>query len=283
MATSPKRYELLIKYFVDSNYITKIRQDGKINFLTDKTVANFKRERDFLDTIKSKIKYFVGKFYPLLVNIFAPVLPRIHWATLEDYFKYLVRTESKNKEIIIQIGSGNYRINDRIINIDIFDFPEVDMIADCTHLPIQGNCVDGVISSAVLEHVESPEIFLKEAQRVLKKGGFIITGVPFIQGVHASPSDYYRWTEAGLESLHKKFGFTKKKIIPYAGPMSGFLWILQEWLSIILSFNLNFLYYFWWFLLLFLLFPFKIFDILFIYYNQAHKINSFNIYIGIKD
>jgi SAM-dependent methyltransferase len=139
-----------------------------------------------------------------------------------------------------------------------------------------------VISLAVLEHVENPDLFIKEAYRVLKPGGFIITGVPFIQGYHASPSDHFRWTHQGIESWHTRFGFKKEKIVANSGPTSSLLWILQEWLSIFLSFGLTPLYYFWWAVFTITLFPVKLLDLFLIYYPQAYKINSFNIYIGKK-
>jgi predicted SAM-dependent methyltransferase len=261
--------------------IYQIRPDGKLDFLGI-SFEKFKRQRDFLDRLKAIAKRIAGNKYQLLIGLFAPVMPRIHWKSFQTYWSYLVARYSKEKKIVLQIGSGNDRVNNRVINIDIFDFTEVDIIADCTRLPFPDNSVDVVISKAVLEHVEQPADFLKEAQRVLVKDGIIITGVPFIQGFHASPHDYYRWTNKGLESFHMQHGFQKVEVVNGSGPASGFLWVFQEFMSILLSFNINTLYYFWYFVFLIVLIPFKLFDIVLVNFTQASKIESFFYYVGRK-
>jgi SAM-dependent methyltransferase len=255
---------------------------NKPDFIGSEKRENFASQSDFLDRIKTILKNKFGKYYMFLIYVISPVYIRIHWPSLSVYLNHKVKEISKNKKYVIQIGSGNDRISEKVLNIDIFNYSEVDLIADCTKLPFADNSIDCVISNAVLEHVTAPDDFVAEAYRVLKPGGEIITGVPFIQGFHASPNDFYRWTDKGLEHLHGKFGFTKISIVPNSGPTSGFLWILQEWLSIILSFNINMLYSFWWFFFTIILMPLKFLDILFIHFKQAHKINSFYIYRGIK-
>ena len=255
---------------------------NKPDFIGTEKREIFAGQRDFLDRLKTIFKDKLGKYYMFLVYIISPVYIRIHWPSLSIYLNNKVREIIKDKKYVIQIGSGNDRISDKVLNIDIFNYLEVDLIADCTKLPFANNSIDCVISNAVLEHVTAPDDFVAEAYRVLRPGGKIITGVPFIQGFHASPNDFYRWTDKGLEYLHGKFGFKKISNVPNSGPTSGLLWILQEWLSIILSFNINVLYRFWWFFFTIVLMPLKFLDVLFIHFKQAHKINSFYIYTGTK-
>ncbi len=256
--------------------------DGKPDFLGKIEESKFSAQRDSLDNIKTLFKNLLGKHYTKLIYLVSPVYPTIHWKTLTTYFTYACKRAIKNKKYVIQIGSGNARIADSILNVDIFNYPEVDMVADCTKLPFADNSIDCVISSAVLEHVSNPEAFIIEANRVLKTGGTIITGVPFIQGFHASPNDYYRWTNKGLVSFHEKHNFICEEIKPLGGPTSGFLWILQEWLAIVLSFNIGLLYKFWWIVFTIVLMPLKYLDILLLNYKEADKINSFYLYIGNK-
>lgn len=258
-------------------------QNGKLYFLDMDSENSFKGERDLLDKMKAKAKYNLGGLYLFFVYAVSPVMPRIYFSKMKTYWQHICDTYATADKTVIQIGSGNDRVNNHVINIDIFDFPEVDIIADCTNLPFKNSSLDGVISLAVLEHVSNPEAFLLEAQRVVKPGGFIITGVPFIAGFHASPNDYYRWTKNGLKAFHNNNGFDEVETIPLAGPTAGMLWIMQEWLAIALSFNITPFYYFWWFLLTILTFPIKILDILFIHYKFAHRIESFYLFIGKKN
>lgn len=255
---------------------------GKPDFIGVEQSCFFEKQRDGLDHFKTILKNKLGKYYMFLIYIMAPVYIRLHWPSLSIYLNHLARKISTERPFVIQIGSGNDRLASDILNIDIFNYAEVDMIADCTNLPFADGTIDCVISNAVLEHVTDPESFIKEAYRVLKNGGLIITGVPFMQGFHASPNDFYRWTEKGLAHLHGKYTFKQQRIFANSGPTSGFLWILQEWLSILLSFNINILYQFWWFFFTITLLPLKLLDILLIHYKQAHKINSFYTYIGEK-
>jgi SAM-dependent methyltransferase len=255
---------------------------GKPDLVGKRAGDTFTAKRDLLDRIKARCKALLGPAYVTCVHIIAPVMPRIHWASLQTYWSYLSKKKAAGKNSVIQIGSGNDRISGDIINIDIFDYPGVDLVADCTRLPFADNSMDGVISLAVLEHVHNPDDFLKEALRVLKPGGFIITGVPFMQGYHASPSDHTRWTHEGLASWHERNGFSTEQVIPNSGPTSALIWVFQEWLAILLSFGLTPLYYLWWFVFTLALCPVKLLDLLLIHYPQSYRINSFNIYLGKK-
>ena len=62
-------------------------------------------------------------------------------------------------KIIVNLGSGPIVLQNRkdIINIDIFAFNEVDIVADGIDLPIKDHSVDVIFNTAMLEHVANPE------------------------------------------------------------------------------------------------------------------------------
>jgi SAM-dependent methyltransferase len=256
--------------------------DGRVDFLETTVVDGYKRKRDLIDTLKAWAKGLVGKHYMLVVYLLSPVFPRIYWPKLSLFWEYLIDKYTAHLPLVVQVGSGNHRINQKIVNIDIFDFPEVDLIADCTRLPYADGTVDAVLSMTVLEHLEHADLFLAEAYRVLKPGGVILCGAPFIYGFHASPHDYYRWTKAGLQSFHEKAGFHTVELQPMGGPTASLILILQEWLAMLLSLNISLLYYFWLFIFSLALIPFKILDIFLVHHRFASNIASSHVYIGRK-
>jgi hypothetical protein len=77
---------------------------------------------------------------------------------------------------------------------------------------------------------------VSEFHRVLRAGGEVYAFVPFIQGFHASPHDFQRYTRSGLLYLFKDFEVTR---IENCGPTSGMIWIVSEWISIVLSFGIG--------------------------------------------
>ena len=83
------------------------------------------------------------------------------------------------------------------------------------------------------------------------------------------------------ETLHKGFVLVDKGIA--SGPMSGFLWIFQEWLSLILSFGIRPLKNVLYFVIMFLTFPLKFLDLILIYFPGADNLASNFYYIGKKE
>ena len=139
-------------------------------------------------------------------------------------------------------------------------------------LPIANYNIDIIISLAVLEHVPDPKAIADEIYRVLKPGGKIFIYIPFIQGYHASPYDYQRYTISGIKHLFKNFNIIETKC--GSGPTSGFLWIFQEWLAILLSFGIKPLYRFLHLVIMGITFPLKFIDVLLIHHPYSKNIAS---------
>ena len=92
-------------------------------------------------------------------------------------------------ERISNKGSGPERIKKLtdIINVDLYAFNEVDMIADVTDLPLEDGSVELILNQAMLEHVTRPEVVVREMHRLLQPGGEVFCYLPFIQPFHAAP------------------------------------------------------------------------------------------------
>lgn len=130
---------------------------------------------------------------------------------------------------VVDIGSGSQRRGKDVINLDIFPLPNVDIVFDGRELPIRDATVDGIISTAVLEHVEDPARMVAEMYRILRSGGRALVTVPFIQGFHEAPSDFQRYTMRGLDVLFSKF--TKIESGVEDGPSSALAWIIRGWIA----------------------------------------------------
>ena len=63
------------------------------------------------------------------------------------------------------------------LNISIYD-------AESAKIPFPDNFFDVIYSKSFLEHLNNPSIFLREANRVLKPGGTLISMVPDLSLIH---------------------------------------------------------------------------------------------------
>src|SRR3989344_2135155 len=147
----------------------------------------------------------------------------------------MVLKKVPKNSIVIDVGSGPERLAKEFINLDIFPFPEVDIVANATQLPFRDNSVDGAVSESLFEHVPDASLVAKEMIRVLKPGGFIYVSAPFIHPYHASPDDFNRWTISGLKHMFHDLEIIKTGV--RSGPWSAILLFMAYWLGVIFSFG----------------------------------------------
>jgi SAM-dependent methyltransferase len=103
------------------------------------------------------------------------------------------------------------------------DRSNIDIIGTAYSIPVESNSFDSVICTAVLEHLEEPELAIKECYRVLKTGGYAVYSVPFIWHLHEEPRDFFRFSKYGLKYLFEKTGFAVVEIRPLSGFILTFL------------------------------------------------------------
>jgi SAM-dependent methyltransferase len=228
---------------------------------------------DDFDRLKSIFKTW-PKLYSFFIEVLSPVF-------LQMRLRRFIKNNVNDNTVAVNIGSGNSNISDKIINIDIFQHQNVNLCCDIEDIPIADASVDVVINIAVLEHIKNPENAVNEIHRILKNGGKVFTYFPFIAPFHASPHDYSRRTTEGLKILHKQFQINKLYI--GAGPTSGFLWVFQEWISLILSFGVKKIHHYVYLLVMVLTFPLKYLDVLLSKYPASINISSGFVIIAEKN
>ena len=81
----------------------------------------------------------------------------------------------------------------------------VDQIEDLHHTSFADHSVVTVICLETFEHISQPFKAAQEIHRILNEDGFCFISVPMRLGLHAHPSDYWRYITKGLEELFKDF------------------------------------------------------------------------------
>jgi len=170
-----------------------------------------------VNKLLKKIKIYLLKeqfrpsFIGLFINPFYFARKAIY-KNIQIYAKNITGTT-----LDIGCGSKPYTTlfpTDKYIGMDIkvtghkHSDSNVDVYYDGVTIPFDNDYFDSMVCFEVLEHVFNPDVFLKEASRILKPGGAAIFTVPFICDEHEQPFDYARYSSFGLKVLFEKGGFT---------------------------------------------------------------------------
>lgn len=181
---------------------------------------------------------------------------------------------------VLNLGAGTKRLGPNVMNVDWTALPGVDVVADLTRLPFRDEVADGLVCEAALEHLADPRAAMREMRRVLKSRGYLYVVVPFLQGYHASPDDYSRWTPQGLRIQLEQVDIIELGV--RSGPTSALLWTAQEWLAMALSWNIPAVYRALWMGLTMVTFPVKFLDLILARYSMAWKIAGSFYCLGMK-
>ncbi len=143
---------------------------------------------------------------------------------------------------LLNVGGGNRlpppdvvgeRVRAALVNVDVGRFPAVRCLADAQRLPFASGSFAGILSTAVLEHLPDPRRAVSEALRVAEVDALLYLEVPFLQGYHASPNDYQRFTSSGLRHLLR--GHADVEVGVCVGPSSALSWVARGYLKGLLS------------------------------------------------
>jgi len=126
---------------------------------------------------------------------------------------------------ILDIGGGTAHIKEfrsDVVCTDILPFPGIDVVADAHRLPFRDGYFAGIVMLDVLHHLERPLEFLREALRILKRGGRLaliepaMTTVarPFYSRYHDEPIDMQADPFAPVVSNPGRDPFDANQAIP---------------------------------------------------------------------
>ncbi len=188
---------------------------------------NTNQHESGINWLKSFFKQF-PKLYYSIWHVFCPVMMLVNGPRM-------ILKHAGANAITLDIGSGPERLGKEFINVDVFPFPEVDIVANAEELPFKDNSIDAAVSESLFEHVPDAYKVANEMVRIIKPGGYIYVSAPFIHPYHASPDDFNRWTISGLKHLFPGLEIVESGV--RSGPWSAFLMFMAYWLGVVFSFG----------------------------------------------
>lgn len=212
------------------------------------------------------------KIYYFIATTFGPLM-FCKLSAMRFLDKYPMQGKTLN------LGSGPRIIRADVLNVDIFPYAGVAIVADALNVPLADGSVARIISDNVLEHVSDPQSAVKEMQRLLQRGGYAYVAIPFLYPFHSSPSDYQRFTGEGLRVLFHEFEVIEIGV--RAGPFSALTVYLNHLIAMVFSFGSPFLYSLILNMVMFVTFPIKLLDIVFNYWPNAETMSAL-LYCVVK-
>lgn len=91
--------------------------------------------------------------------------------------------------------------------MELSESADADVIGSVLNIPLDDKSFDGIICTEVIEHVEDPQLAIKELNRISKTGGLLYLTAPMSWGLHYEPYDYFRYTKYGLASMLERGGY----------------------------------------------------------------------------
>lgn len=127
-----------------------------------------------------------------------------------------------------QFNIEKYPFQTKYVNLDPASEP--DYLADVAAVPVPDHSFDVVILAEVVEHLQAPERALREAGRILKKGGLLLATAPFMYRLHADPIDVGRYMPQWWAERLANAGFTAVEIEPQGLFFSTMVDLARDWI-----------------------------------------------------
>ena len=144
-----------------------------------------------------------------------------HWDSELKYTLNQILEKFPNGGKVLDLGAGDgltknlFPSNWKWEGIDIVPIPPDVKKGDAHNLDFENESFDLIISIAVFEHLHSPWIAIKEISRVLKKGGFFMGTVAFLEPEHGN--SYFHMTKRGMSRIINEGNLSEQYIEPVKG------------------------------------------------------------------
>jgi SAM-dependent methyltransferase len=131
----------------------------------------------------------------------------------------------EGRGILVDLGCGDMPYRpvfkpkvERYVGADLPRNALADVHLDqAGRVSLPDSSADIVLSSQVLEHVQSPADYLREAHRLLKPSGTLLLSTHGYWMYHPDPTDFWRWTRDGLVLQIRSAGF---EVVSVTGVMN---------------------------------------------------------------
>ena len=121
------------------------------------------------------------------------------------------------------------------VGVDPVANPQAELRGSVEALPVDDASFDVVLCNQVLEHCDDPARAVSELRRVARAGGRVLASTHGVMPYHPSPTDYWRWTHAGLEKLFRENGdWASLRVTPGSGTIAC--------LAMVVSINVHLLF-----------------------------------------
>jgi SAM-dependent methyltransferase len=120
-----------------------------------------------------------------------------------EFGSYLVKGQEQFADLRGMFPGMEY------VGCDLRPGPGVDAVMDLRCLPLADGVAGTVLCLDTLEHVEYVRDAMREMHRVLDPGGFCIVSSVMNFPIHDHPSDFWRFTPHGFESLLGVFNLAR--------------------------------------------------------------------------
>jgi len=135
-------------------------------------------------------------------------------ASRDPFPAFAEEMERHPDRLYLDLGSGLRKIlHDNCIYLEVYPSLIADLIVEPDRpYPIKSGTLDGIACFSVLEHVRQPWKVVEEIHRMLKPGGKVWIGWPFLVPVHGFPSHYFNATREGLRTIFEDLGFQMQTV-----------------------------------------------------------------------